>query len=70
MCSSDLINPYEIMNRIDTLRQQVLREIERSGKAFDRAVKERDKAYNVRDSYSNKLNDMRGDRDSWRSRYK
>lgn len=63
------VNPYEFMNRVDTLRQQVLREIERAGKAFDKAAKERDRAYKVRDSYSSKLDDMRGDRDSWRSRY-
>ena len=63
------VNPYEILNRLDTLRQQILREIDRSGKAFDKAAKDRDKAYKVRDSYSNKLDDMRGDRDSWRSRY-
>ena len=34
-----------------------------------RALKERDQALKVRDSYSGKLDSMRDDRDSWRSRY-
>jgi hypothetical protein len=60
---------YEDLDRIDSLRQAILREINKLGRQFDKAVKERDKAYEVRDSYSGKLDSMRDDRDSWRSKY-
>jgi hypothetical protein len=60
---------YEDLDRIDSLRQSILREISKLGRQFDKAVKERDKAYEVRDSYSGKLDSMRDDRDSWRSKY-
>ena len=59
----------EDLDRIDSIRQSVLREIGKLGKKLDRALKERDQALKVRDSYSGKLDSMRDDRDSWRSRY-
>lgn len=57
------------MDRIDGMRQAILREVTRCGKAFDRAVKDREKAYKTRDSYSDKLDYMRDSRDDYRKRY-
>lgn len=68
--------PYDMIRDVDSMRTSILSEIRRAGKQYDKAVRDvgkankaRDKAYNVRDSYSDKLDYMRGDRDNWRQRY-
>lgn len=67
---------YDIMRDVDSMRTSILSEIRRAGKQYDKAVRDvekatkaRDKAYGTRDSYSDKLNYMRDDRDRWRKRY-
>jgi len=69
--------PYDIMRDVDSLRTSILSEIRRAGRQYDKAVRDverankaRDRAYSTRDSYSDKLDYMRGDRDSWRKRYR
>jgi hypothetical protein len=57
------------MDRIDSMRMAILREITKYGKLFDRAVKDKEKAYKTRDSYSDKLDYMRDSRDDYRQRY-
>lgn len=69
-------SPYEIIRDVESMRSSILSAIRRTGHQYDKAVKdvdratkERDKAYNIRNSYSDKLDYMRSDRDNWRKRY-
>ena len=57
------------MDRIDSMRMAILREVTKYGKLFDRAVKDKEKAYKTRDSYNDKLDYMRDSRDDYRQRY-
>ena len=56
------------LDRIDSMRMAILREVTKYGKALDKAVKDKDKAYRTRDSYSDKLDYMRDSRDDYRQR--
>jgi hypothetical protein len=57
------------MDRIDSMRMAILREVSKYGKQLDRAVKDKEKAFKTRDNYSNKLDYMRDSRDDYRQRY-
>ena len=57
------------LDRIDGMRMAILREVSRYGKQLDRAIKDKEKAYRTRDSYSDKLDSMRDSRDDYRQRY-
>ena len=57
------------MDRIDSMRMAILREVSNYGKQLDRAIKDKEKAFKTRDSYSSKLDYMRDSRDDYRQRY-
>lgn len=57
-----------LLDRVDTLKNSVLSEIRRFSSKCDKAFKERDRAFRMRDSYNEKLNYMRDARDDYRSR--
>ena len=57
------------MDRIDSMRMAILREVSKYGKQLDRAIKDKEKAFKTRDNYSNKLDYMRDSRDDYRQRY-
>ena len=57
------------MDRIDSMRMAILREVSKYGKQLDRAIKDKEKAFKTRDSYSSKLDYMRDSRDDYRQRY-
>ncbi len=61
-------NPQALLDRVDTLKNSVLSEIRKFSSKCDKAFKERDRAYKMRDSYNEKLNYMRDARDDYRSR--
>lgn len=57
------------LDRIDSMRMAILREVSKYGKQLDRAIKDKEKAFKTRDNYSNKLDYMRDSRDDYRQRY-
>lgn len=61
-------NNQAILDRVDTLKNSVLSEIRKFSSKCNKAFKDRDRAYKMRDSYSDKLNYMRDARDDYRSR--
>jgi len=56
------------IDRIDAMRMAILREISGFGRKLDAAVKDKDRAYRTRNSYSDKLDYMRDSRDDYRRR--
>ena len=57
------------MDRIDSMRMAILREVSKYDRQLDRAIKDKEKAFKTRDNYSDKLDYMRDSRDDYRQRY-
>ena len=59
----------QMSSKIEQARSKMLNAIGKIRSSYNAAIKQRDKAVRVRDSYDNKLNYMRDSRDDYRNRY-